>query len=187
MNPSNGHDTASQIVARLEPLFAEQGFAEPGVSALRAASGVSLRTLYKYYPSREDMVVAALQYRRDRYLDELDREVPTPGTQAAVLHVYRRLGEWLAHSCHRGCLLLHAVAAYPNNDAVRALAALHKAEVRAVLRERLAERGSDELADALMLIHEGQTSQSMVADVHTVTAAALSCAQSLLTQAGVPA
>ncbi|WP_367180608.1 TetR family transcriptional regulator [uncultured Ruegeria sp.] len=39
------------------------GFAGPGVEALRAGADVSLRTLYKYFPSREAMVVGALRHR----------------------------------------------------------------------------------------------------------------------------
>ncbi|MEF1262780.1 TetR/AcrR family transcriptional regulator, partial [Vibrio harveyi] len=36
-----------QIAANLEQAFSELGFAEPSVAQLKAACGVSLRTLYK--------------------------------------------------------------------------------------------------------------------------------------------
>ena len=49
-----------KIAGDLDRQFAEMGFAEQGVEALRAGADVSLRTLYKYFPSREAMVVGAL-------------------------------------------------------------------------------------------------------------------------------
>ena len=63
------NDTKSRIARNLDAQFAEMGFAAPGVDALRDGADVSLRTLYKYFPSREAMVVGALEYRNEIYLD----------------------------------------------------------------------------------------------------------------------
>lgn len=52
-----------QIAENLERAFSQKGFAEPSVAELKALSGVSMRTLYKYFPSKESMVVGALDYR----------------------------------------------------------------------------------------------------------------------------
>ena len=49
-------DMMSKISSGLERAFAARGFAEPSVEDLRDAAGVSLRTFYKYTPSRADMV-----------------------------------------------------------------------------------------------------------------------------------
>ena len=47
----------TKIAEGLECAFASRGFAEPSVDDLRDSAGVSLRTLYKYMPSRGDMVI----------------------------------------------------------------------------------------------------------------------------------
>ena len=57
-----------EIAASLELAFSHYGFAEPSVAKLKTACNVSLRTLYKHYPSKEAMIVAALQHRHQRYL-----------------------------------------------------------------------------------------------------------------------
>ncbi len=57
---SSMRDTATKIAAGLERAFAARGFSEPCVDDLREAAGVSLRTLYKYTPSRDAMVRMAL-------------------------------------------------------------------------------------------------------------------------------
>jgi len=53
-------DIQNQIDAGLERAFAKHGFAEPNIETLRKATGVSLRTLYKYVPSRNVMILRAL-------------------------------------------------------------------------------------------------------------------------------
>ncbi len=69
-------DTQSKIAAGLERAFAARGFAEPSVEDLRDAAGVSLRTLYKYTPSRAEMVLAALENRQQRYLALVFDDLP---------------------------------------------------------------------------------------------------------------
>ncbi|WP_371824730.1 TetR/AcrR family transcriptional regulator [Paracoccus sp. MA] len=61
--------TKLRIARNLDRQFAEMGFATQGVEALREGADVSLRTLYKYFPSREEMVVGALEYRDAAYFD----------------------------------------------------------------------------------------------------------------------
>lgn len=63
--------TREKIAAGLERAFASHGFAEPSVDTLRDAAGVSLRTLYRYMPSRADMVMAALEHRHRRYMAQV--------------------------------------------------------------------------------------------------------------------
>ena len=60
-----------QIASGLENALSQQGFVEPSVSDLQNASGVSLRTLYRHFPSKEAMVIGALEHRHARYLDFL--------------------------------------------------------------------------------------------------------------------
>ena len=78
-------DFATHIATSLEACFVERGFVEPGVDALRDAAGVSLRTLYKYFPSREAMVVGALDHRHERYLSFIVEEAPAdPGAPIEI-------------------------------------------------------------------------------------------------------
>ena len=57
-------DIQEKIAAGLEEAFLRNGFAQTGVDALREATQVSLRTLYKYTPSPAEMVLSALENRR---------------------------------------------------------------------------------------------------------------------------
>ncbi|TMV83154.1 TetR/AcrR family transcriptional regulator [Thioclava sp. BHET1] len=121
-------DMMSKISAGLEQAFASRGFAEPSVEDLRDAAGVSLRTLYKYTPSRADMVLAALENRHQRYLSHIFDGLPD-GTEEATDTILARVGTWMANETSHGCLFHAAVAADPNSDPLRRLLECHKAEV----------------------------------------------------------
>lgn len=157
-------DTEAQIAAGLEAAFSARGFAEPGVDALRDSAGVSLRTLYKYCPSREDMVIAALNHRHARYLDGLRAGMPDGPGGAPIAHILNRLEAWMDEEAPRGCLFLSALAAHPESVAIRNAVIGHKAQTRALMAEaaRKALPQADDAAIAgiaarLLLIHEGRT------------------------------
>ena len=102
------------IAIKLEKAFSQYGFAEPSVAQLKTACNVSLRTLYKYYPSKEMMVVGALDYRHQRYLDFLLSESPSPGI-ASILHIFDKLEQWMKAFAPHGCMSMNAVAASPSS------------------------------------------------------------------------
>jgi AcrR family transcriptional regulator len=49
--------TKEQIAYRLEQAFNTHGFAELSVATLQKVVGASLRTLYRYFPSKQAMVI----------------------------------------------------------------------------------------------------------------------------------
>ncbi|KUF11531.1 TetR/AcrR family transcriptional regulator [Pseudoponticoccus marisrubri] len=142
-----------RISAGLEQAFAARGFAEPSVEDLRDAAGVSLRTLYKYTPSRADMVLAALENRHQRYLSHVFDRLPENPDEATEA-VLARVGTWMATETSHGCLFHAAVAADPNSAPLRALLERHKAEVAS---RAAAATGLGAAETELLVIIEGLT------------------------------
>ncbi|TVU70066.1 MULTISPECIES: TetR/AcrR family transcriptional regulator [Cobetia] len=155
------------IAARLESLFSQRGFAEPSVSELKAASSVSLRTLYRHFPSKESMVIGALQHRHERYLAFLEEDVPAQGRDA-LSHLYQRLAHWMQYEAPNGCMSVNALAAFPDNADVRDAVQRHKQEILQWLGER---SGQPALATELFLIHEGASSAWLVLGKAAIEAA----------------
>jgi AcrR family transcriptional regulator len=180
-------DTRQRIARDLERSFTEQGFAEPGVAALRADADVSLRTLYKYFPSREAMVVGALEHRDRTYFEWLDGG-PADGADH-VLYPLVRLGDWLAEVANTGCLFLTALAEYPDSDAIRAAVQAHKAKLADEFRVRLQhvapDRDLDDLAEALFLLHEGMTQAARVRGWKRASDVTLRAARAALLAEGI--
>lgn len=175
--------TASVIAGKLEATFARSGFAEPSVAALRDASGVTLRTLYRHFPSREAMIVGALDARHVAYRAWLDEGRPEEPGDAAVFHVFERLAVWMADRAPTGCLCVQAVSAHPNSTAIGKAVKRHKADTRALLTERclLADRTDPSLPTMLFVLHEGQTAASVTTDPMAAHAATLPLLRALLT------
>jgi AcrR family transcriptional regulator len=146
-----------QIARELEVAFSQLGFAEPSVAQLKKACSVSLRTLYKYFPSKEEMIVGALEHRHHRYLTLLGYELPNHqialnGREAALLSVFDKLANWMEDCAPTGCMSMNAISAFPENSQIITTVDTHKKEVRDLL-SRLA--GSEELGTAIFLLHEG--------------------------------
>ncbi len=121
-------DTRTKIAAGLERAFASHGFAAPNIEVLRDAAGVSLRTLYKYMPSREEMVRSALEHRHKRYMDHVFTDLPA-NPDRAMQEIIDRIADWMAREASHGCLFHAAVAAAPQDARLRALLGRHKGEV----------------------------------------------------------
>ncbi|MDI3406431.1 TetR/AcrR family transcriptional regulator [Streptomyces cavernicola] len=180
-------DRKQRIAGDLERSFAEQGFAEQGVGALRADADVSLRTLYKYFPSRESMIVGALEHRDRAYFEWLAGG-PADGVEH-VLYPLVRLGDWLAEVANTGCLFLNALAEYPNSEAIAATVTAHKERLAEEFRRRLQEiapdRDTGHLAETLFLLHEGMTQAARLQGREKATKAALRAARAALSAEGI--
>jgi AcrR family transcriptional regulator len=127
-------DIQNQIDAGLERAFAKHGFAEPNIETLRKATGVSLRTLYKYVPSRERMILRALEHRHRRYMAQVFSETETETEtenkdQVPLATIVDRVAHWMKAETTHGCLFHAAVASAPQDEELRALLGRHKAEM----------------------------------------------------------
>jgi len=156
-----------QIATSLEQAFSAQGFAEPSVADLKTACNVSLRTLYKHFPSKEAMIVAALVHRHQRYLVFLLNDAPIKGVEA-VSHIFQKLEQWMTESAPHGCLSMQAIAAFPDNPLISKAVKDHKAEVRHMLGQQSLR---DDLAIALFILHEGVSSAWPVLGTEAITSA----------------
>ena len=163
----------AQIAASLEAAFSQYGFAEASVSQLKTACNVSLRTLYKHYPSKESMIVAALTHRHQRYLTFLADPSVNNGEEA-ILSVFERLNHWMADFAPHGCMSLQALAAFPDNLEIKAAVSQHKNEVRILLGQQ-AQR--PDLATALLLLHEGVSNVWPILGDESIESAKLSIQQ----------
>lgn len=143
-----------KIAADLESAFSKLGFAQPSVAQLKTACNVSLRTLYKHYPSKEAMIISALEYRHKRYMTFLLSESHSTGLES-VLHIFEKLEQWMVEFAPNGCLSLNAITAFPEDMAIKQAVQRHKDEVHDLLAE-LCQR--DDLSTELFLLHESVSS-----------------------------
>ncbi len=178
--------TKQKIARALHQQFSELGFAGLGVEALRAGADVSIRTLYKHFPSREEMIVGALEHRDAAYFEWLAGG-PKQGIDH-VLYPLVRLGDWLSDVSNTGCLFLNALAEHPNSAPISELVKAHKLKLANEFELRLERIAPDQntrhAAETLFLLHEGLTDVARLRGPAAATRSALLAARKVLETEG---
>lgn len=150
-------DKLFQTAARL---FYRQGYRATGVDTLAAESGIGKMTLYRHYPSKDDLVVAYLTDSDEVFwknFDNVTRDAPTAREQLVAF--FRGLGNYVITPECFGCPFLNVATEYPEPGyAGHQVALAHKQKVREGFLELAREAGArepDVLANALLLVMDG--------------------------------
>ncbi|MFI0944255.1 TetR/AcrR family transcriptional regulator [Streptomyces sp. NPDC021020] len=92
-----------------ERLFYERGFRAVGMDQVRAACGLPLKRIYRFFPAKEELVVAMLRRRDARWRGSLAAYVErTADPRGRVLAVFDWLARWFAEPGFRGCAWINA-------------------------------------------------------------------------------
>lgn len=121
------------LIRTAHGLFQRHGFGAVGIDRVIAEAGVAKATLYRHFPSKDDLVLAVL-----RRVDEASRSALVHSLRAAasdargqLLAVFDVLPDLIASGYDRGCLFHCAAAEFPDvDDPVHAFAREHKRLVR---------------------------------------------------------
>jgi len=154
-----------QLLEAAERLFYERGIRGVGMDEVRSASGLSLKRVYAYYPSKDRLVEAVLERRDRRWRGALAAHVEQAGDPVGrILAVFDWLGRWFSEPGFRGCAWINAAGELGGTSPVIArLAREHKRAVAAYLADLVAAAGlPPSLADHLMLLAEGAMSLAAI-------------------------
>jgi AcrR family transcriptional regulator len=180
-------DMKERILKTADRLFYLQGIRAVGVDTIAAEIGISKRTLYNHFPSKDVLIEAYLQRRFVRPPSE-----PAPSATTAlaqILATFDSLERRFAASDFRGCPFVNAVAEMGEEDrAVKKIAKAFKESRRLWFRDRLEQLGvasADALATQLVLLVDGSIAQDLVRDDPAMARAAKEAAKVLLRSAGV--
>ncbi|MDQ0642006.1 TetR/AcrR family transcriptional regulator [Microbacterium murale] len=103
---------AARVLDAASRLFYEQGIHAIGVDTIAEAAGVTKKTLYDRFGSKEALVVSYLQHRDARWrahvADHLAR-APEPGA-ARILAVFDAAISWSDENSPKGCSAINARA-----------------------------------------------------------------------------
>ncbi|HTK62645.1 MAG TPA: helix-turn-helix domain-containing protein [Pseudonocardia sp.] len=183
-----------RILDAAERLFYAHGLQLVGMDQVRGAAGVSLKRLYREFPSKDQLIEAYLLRRDARWLTSLRTATAAPATPAErILAAFDWLGEWFAEPGFRGCAFTNSFGELgAESSTVAAIAAAHKAEFRSVFvdlaRLHAAEHsdpvgaGDSELGEYLYLLAEGAITAAAVTGDRGSAASARAAAAVLLTR-----
>ena len=179
---------ARRVLEVASDLFYRRGIHAVGVDTIAAESGVTKRTLYDRFGSKDALVTAYLAARDRRWRAAVLARLDAAGQDpvARVLAPFDVLSEWLAPGS-RGCAFVNAFAELPDPDhPARRLVVAEKIWLRDLFRSLLrdAEVGDpDTLAAQLLSLHEGASVSYSIVDDTAAATRARSAADILLRHA----
>lgn len=143
-------------------LFSRHGVQAVGVDTIVTTSGVAKMTLYRHFPSKDELALAFLQRRAERWTQGwLQAEVAQRADTARdrLLVIFDLLDEWFHAEGFEGCPFIKIVVETQDpTDVLRTAAVEHLATIRSYLRDLAAEAGvpdPDEVAGALHVLMKG--------------------------------
>ncbi|WP_026818868.1 TetR/AcrR family transcriptional regulator [Arthrobacter castelli] len=151
---------ARRILEAASALFYERGITAVGVDLIAEQSGVTKRTLYNRFGSKDALVAAYLVDRDRRWRSAVNEALAAPGMslQQRVMIPFDVLREWIKLN-PRGCAFINALAELPDPDHPAHQVAADEKRWLLNLFERLAaEAGvarAGLLANQLLSLHEG--------------------------------
>lgn len=174
---------AERILQAADRLFYRKGIRAVGVDRVAAEAGISKRSLYDTFPSK-DVLVAA-------YLRQRVQALPVSDAPAAeqVAGLFDQLHARFAAGDFRGCPFVNAVTELAEDcETARAIAVGYKEERRRHIASVLAAAGAVEpeaLAGQIGLLYEGAIASMLVRQEPEVALQARAAAMVLMRAAGV--
>ncbi|GAB3645828.1 TetR/AcrR family transcriptional regulator [Glycomyces tarimensis] len=168
---------AHRILDAASELFYHRGITSVGVDLIAAEAGVTKKTIYDRFGSKDKLVIAYLKARDVRWRAVVEQHIAAaPGSREAVVAVFDSLGEWRATEGGRGCAMINARAELTEPDhPSRELAGDQKRWLQVRFAELLTAAGMgevEELAVELLLLHEGAVVVSDVGELERAVAVA---------------
>lgn len=150
-----------RILQAASELFYSQGIKATGVEAIVKLAGTNKMTLYKYFPSKDDLVVAFLRKRDEDFRawfgDQVNGKAEQPKDK--LLAIFDVIGEWLDIPEFRGCAFINAAAEFPvEGNPVHQVSAEFYDQFRNYISDLAGQCGiasPDSLALQLSLLVEG--------------------------------
>lgn len=169
-----------RILETAHDLFYRDGIRATGIDRIIAEAGVAKVTFYRHFPSKNDLILAFLDYRHGLWMhwfvDALQRHAGQgrKGRQQAIVDT---MAEWFASKDFRGCAFINAAVELDGTvPGVMEAARRHKQDMADAIAQRLpASPNRAEKASAIALAIDGAILRAQYADAASQALAPLQC------------
>jgi AcrR family transcriptional regulator len=159
--PEFTRSARQQVLDTAAALFFREGFRAVGIDTIVSESGVAKMTLYRHFPSKDDLIVAYLRDSNEKFWVWFEGSTtPYAGQPAKQLLAFFRALESLVTTpqCY-GCPFLNAIVDFPDHaHPGHQVALAHKQSVQERFRQLTEQAGAqspERLADHLILLMDG--------------------------------
>jgi AcrR family transcriptional regulator len=142
-------------------LFYKNGFHATGIDKILAESGVAKMTLYKHFKSKDELILATLRKRDEKFRNDFmhDVESRAKDPKDRLIAIFDTLDDWFSSRDFSGCLFINAAAEYPEADCpIHNTCAENKRLIVHYITDLAAKAGAKDaktLGQGLMLLMEG--------------------------------
>jgi AcrR family transcriptional regulator len=154
-------DARGRILDTAYELFSQRGVRGVGIDELIARAGVAKATLYAHFPSKDDLVLAFLEQREQRWtLAFVAAEARRRGATAEeqLLAIFDVFDEWFRRDDFEGCSFIKLLLELGAEHAAGRASVRHLGNIRSIvqgLAEEAGLRDGEELARSYQLLMEG--------------------------------
>ena len=150
-----------QLIRTAVELFSKNGIHATGIDTIVEHSGVTKKTLYAHFGSKEELVLAALRHYDGQFRNFFMRQVEAKGRtpKTRLLAVFDVAEAWFRQNNFYGCMFINAVGEHSETDTpLRHVCHEFKLMMSGFIRdlcEQVGARNPEALADEIALLLEG--------------------------------
>jgi AcrR family transcriptional regulator len=166
-----GRPARERVLETAYAMFAARGVRDVGVDEVIKGAGVAKATLYRHFPSKDDLVVAFLEEREQRWtLDWVEAEARRRGSEPEeqLLAIFDLFDEWFHRKDFEGCAFISVMLEMGPAHRTGSASVHHLENIRAVVR-RLAEeagvRDPSSFARSWHILMKGSIVQAVEGDL----------------------
>lgn len=164
-------ETRQRIIDAAYTLFYQIGFIRTGVDAIADAAGITKRTLYQHFRSKDELIEAVLEHQRKMALERIRRwaDCLTGKPDQMVMMLFEKLAQWANQNEWQGSGFTRAAVEFADQPGhpARKVARRQKEEVEMCLVEKFAAQNLDnveQLVREVLLLIEGCQSLALIHD-----------------------
>jgi AcrR family transcriptional regulator len=163
-------EARERILESAYELFSRRGLRGVGVDEVIAHAGVAKATLYAHFPSKDDLVLAFLEQREQRWtlafvVAEARRRGTTPEDQ--LLAIFDAFDEWFRRDDYEACSFMKVLFEMGAEHPAGRASVDYLDNIRSILRGLAQEAGlrdADAFARSLQLLMEGSIGAAAAGD-----------------------
>lgn len=164
-------ETRQQIIDAAYTIFYQNGFIRTGVDEIAHMAGLTKRTLYQHFGSKDELIGAVLEHQRRMALERIRRwaDCLTGKPDQMVMMLFEKLAQWADGPEWRGSGFTRAAVEFADLPGHPARIAAHrqKEEVEMYLVKKFAAQDLDnvqQLVREIMLLIEGCQTLALIHD-----------------------
>lgn len=137
-------DARERILDTAYELFSRRGIRDVGVDEVIERAGVAKATLYRHFPSKDELALEFLRQREERWTKdwvqaEAERRASAPDEQ--LLAIFDAFDEWFRSKEFDACAFINVLLEMGKDHDLGRASIVHLANIRAFVREKAAAAG----------------------------------------------